>query len=500
MRLHRIGFIALLVAFQAHGQWSLHPIFQHHMVLQRRQPIPVWGRGIPGREVTVLLGSRYQKCIVQPDSSWHCILPAQQALAVPQTLEVHTGSTDTLRISDILFGDVWVCIGQSNMQFSMKEEMYYTEALAQSLQPLLRLYNPAYSGKNVFNAAFSDSMVRRLNDRDFYQGSWQRSDSLSFRDMSAVAWYFGQQILENTGIPQGMIHLAIGGSPLEAFISREALAAHPRFASKLQGNWLVNPHLPDWIKERGSQNVGKLAADSTGPNHGFKPGFAFSAGIQPLLSLPVKGVLLYQGESNAQEKERVQEYGALQQLLANDLRSRWQQPDMPFYWVQLSSIDSSRYKSALWPEFRNVQRLLLDSIPHGGMAVCSDIGAMHNVHPANKKYVGERLARWALFRDYGKKIIPSGPLPAGATYRNGKVIIRFNYTGSRLGTSDGKMLRGFSFNGIQEVPARIKKQRVFIPSDTPPGQILYGWKPYTDANLVNGAGLPASTFRIPVKY
>jgi sialate O-acetylesterase len=185
--------------------------------------------------------------------------------------------------------------------------------------------------------------------------------------------------------------------------------------------------------------------------------------------------------------------------LIKDYRSKWQEPDMPFFWVQLSSVDTPYYQSQYWPQFRDEQRQLLNEVSDGGMAVCSDIGLKGSVHPTNKKVVGERLARWALHTTYGENIIPSGPLPLAANFENGQIVISFQYAGKGLQTSDGKLLRGFSVDGKNEIPAFIRHKTVVINTSVQPQYIYYGWKPFTDANLVNSALLPASTFKIPVR-
>jgi sialate O-acetylesterase len=131
-------------------------------------------------------------------------------------------------------------------------------------------------------------------------------------------------------------------------------------------------------------------------------------------------------ESNSQEEHSVKEYDELQKMMVDLYRKKWKSSGIPFYWVQLSSIDTASYKSQLWPEFRNTQRLLLKKIDNSGMAVCSDIGAKNNVHPTNKKAVGERLAKWARFQTYKEKIVPSGPLPLTATYKKEMLLFHFN--------------------------------------------------------------------------
>lgn len=498
----QIVFIFLCLPIIASAQLKLAKPFSSNMVLQREQPIHFWGKGLPGENVLVEFGGATKSIVVKQDSSWGLYFNKLKASGLPLNLIVKSAG-QSIVLSNILIGDIWLCIGQSNMQFSLKEEIHYRDEIKRTELAGLRFYNPSFIGKGVFNKAFTDSMIQRLTINEFYENvSWQESDSLSARDMTAVGYYFGKQLLQETGVPIGLVHLAIGGCPIETFISKDAFMNSKQFSSKVNGNWLTNTQLPVWIKERGVQNVGgidKVRSDELGPNHGYKPGFAFEAGIQPLVPLPIKGVLWYQGESNAQEIDRVMEYTALQKLMIEDYRKLWRKDNLPFYWVQLSSIDSVNYKSQLWPLFRDEQRKLLSLVKNGGMAVCSDIGAKSNVHPTNKKFVGERLARWALLQEYKKELLPSGPLPLSAIYENNKIVIHFKYAGTQLSTSDSLALRGFSINGVDEVNAVINKNRVIIQVQQKPEFIYYGWKPYTIANLVNGESLPASTFKIKVQ-
>ncbi|MES2773031.1 MAG: sialate O-acetylesterase [Bacteroidota bacterium] len=494
--------VALLSPFFATAQLQLAKIFSDNMILQRNEPIHIWGRGVTGQKITVSFANEKRIGVVNADSGWSVYLAKQQANSQAQNIVVSDGF-DKIELKNILIGDIWLCIGQSNMEFPMSQEMHYKEALQQSNQPLIRFYNPAFVGKNVFGKSFTDSMAALLTAKDFYRPTdWQTCDSTTFTTMTAVGYYYAKEIVKHENIPVGLIHLAIGGSPIETFISKDALRKSKAFFNKLNGNWLINEALPVWVRERGNQNIGtiqRVAADEMGPNHGYKPGFAFVSGIEPILGLPIKGVIWYQGESNAQEIERVNEYAALQKLMINDYRKQWNRPVMPFYWVQLSSIDTASYKSQLWPVFRNEQRKLVAEIQNGGMAVCSDIGSRNNVHPTNKKAVGERLARWALNKTYKKNIIPSGPLPLQAKYEKDKVVVYFQYCAGGLQTSDGKPIRGFSTDGVTDADAAIKGNEIHMIKRQKPQYIYYGWKPFTDANLMNSESLPASTFKLKVQ-
>lgn len=487
----------ILVPFFSRAQFSVAPIFSDHMVLQQNKPIKIWGKGVPKERITIEWLGKSKTTFCSTDSSWFISFPAQNASITPHTMVIKSKSSVHF-IKDVLIGDVWLCIGQSNMEWPMQKDHDFKEALAHSVQPLLRFFNPTYAGKNIFNAPFSDSVVSRLTPEKFYQGKWESCDSNSIRTMSAVAYYFGQSISTEKNMPIGLIHLSIGGAPLETFIDPKALAADPTFASKINGNWLFNNALPQWIKERGMQNVGSIKnvpEDVLGKNHAFKPGFAYAAGIEPIVNFPIAGIVNYQGESNAQEIERVNEYAELTVLMVKDFRKKWKDTTLPFYFVQLSSIDTIHYKGQLWPAFRNAQRTILDKLPYSGMAVTTDVGAPHDVHPTYKKIVGQRLARWALNKT------PSGPLPIKATWKDGTITVTFAYVEKGLSTLDGSAVRGFSVDGKTTVPAILSADHktILININVKPDILYYGWKPFSDANLCNAEGLPASTFMLSVQ-
>lgn len=493
--------ISLLVHITAAAQLQVAKLFSSNMVLQRNQPIRIWGKSMAGAQVTAVFAGQTKSVTANKDSAWQIEFAQQQANSIPQAMVITAGN-EQVTFSNLLIGDVWLCVGQSNMEFPMRQELHFAEAKKQAAQPMLRLYNPTFIGSGFYGKSFTDSMMQRLQPSDFYNGNWQTCDSISFQNMSAIGYYFGKQISGHENIPVGMINLSIGGAPIETFISANALEAGTFFAKKLNGNWLTNEALPVWIRQRGNENLGDnkiVHSTASGPNHAFKPGFAFAAGIEPMTKMPIKGILWYQGESNAQEKDRVFEYAALQQLMVAEYRQQWQQPNLPFYWVQLSSIDSVKYKSQWWPDFRNEQRKLIALIPNGGMAVSSDIGDKNDVHPRNKKLVAERLAVLALNKTYHRNMLPSGPLVKNAMYKNGKVIIHFNDAGKHLQTADDMNLRGFSLDGKNESTAVIKNKTVVIVAEKKPAYVYYGWAPFTNANLVNNARLPASTFKMEVQ-
>lgn len=488
--------IALLILTPALalGQLKTAPEWMDHMVLQRGKPLTLEGKATPGQTVHITFSGQKLAARAGGDSSWRVQLRPLKANAVPGDMFITSGK-ERIKLRDLLVGDVWLCLGQSNMEFPMNGEAHYKSLQPFVARPLIRQYNPRYIGKGIYGKAFPDSLARLIDGGTFYTGYWEQCDSISIRSMSAVAFYFAERVTKQTGVPIGLIHLAIGGAPLETFIPKEALAADSVFVQKVRGNWLENKHLPDWARERGRQNRG---ADSSveGPAHGYKPGFAFDKGLRRLTGNPIAGFLFYQGETNAQEVARVEEYGRLFRVMLDAYRHYW--PNAPCYFVQLSSIDSIKYRSQLWPAFRDGQRRMLQEVPHTGMAVSSDVGAMHDVHPTDKKTVGERLAAWALYDFYGYAVVPSGPLAQKAAYAAGKVIIHFNWA-EGLRPAGSAMLKGFSLDGIHPAAATIHGNTVEIGAPERPAFVYYGWQPYTDANLQNAAGLPASTFRLRIE-
>lgn len=495
--------LLLLAPAMASGQklFSIDRTFTDHMVLQRGRSIAVTGRALPGSDVRVRFDVHEASATAGADSVWRALLPRLSASPDPADLIAYAGS-DTLRVRDLLVGDVWVCLGQSNMEWPMAREAHFREEVPQAAQPLIRFYDPAYAGKGIFGTPFTDSVARRLRPGAFLEGGWQRADSVSFRILTAVGWYFARSVVASEGIPVGLLNLSVGGAPLEAMMGLDAMASDARFSPKLQGDWLLNESLPVWVRERGRQNVGSLPGvptDAMGPAHAFKPGFLHEASIRPVQSLPVRGLLCYQGESNAQEPARVEEYPELFVRMVEGLRREWGDDRLPMYYVQLSSIDTLRYKGRHWPEFRDGQRRILERLPYSGMAVCSDHGLPNDVHPTEKRAVGERLARWALHDTYHRRITSSGPLPRSARFRDGRVVVRFRHARGGMRTSDGQSLWGFSLDGRVPAAARIRKARVLIDAPSRPTHVYFGWKPFSDANLVNREGLPASTFKIEVQ-
>ena len=496
---HCIRFMSLwclsMQILFASAQLRVAPQFSDNMVLQSNRPITIWGTGNSGSLIRCRFKAFTSETTIDKNGQWKLQLPPHNVSTIPETLRVEM-EHESISLNNILIGDVWLCVGQSNMEWPMSRELHWKTEQEKANQPLIRFLNPPPAGRYVYNVRFKDSLLKRLNEEKFYLwDGWKISTQSTAAEMSAVAYFFAKRIQQDVNVPIGLINLSIGGAPLESFIGLEALTADTAFRQKANGNWLYNDALPVWIRQRGLQNLENVNyryGDENGPNHAFKPGFAFKSGVLSLKDFPISGVLVYQGESNAEETARVEEYGKLFSLLTAQYRQLWGRPELPFYWVQLSSIERP-----LWPAFREAQRKLLDSIKYSGMAVTTDHGLPNDVHPPNKKIVGERLARWALKDVYRLPIVASGPIPVRAKYKRHQVVVRFSHADG-LQTSDGEPLREFSFDGKTSISAKIRNKKVVIPALEKPDAVWYGWQPFSKGNLVNREGLPASTFHIPI--
>ena len=436
-------------------------VFSDNMVLQHDAPVPVWGTAVPGEQVIVEFAGQKKSAAADTAGSWRVTLDPMPVNTTPQTLHA-----SRFTLHDVLVGDVWVCAGQSNMEFPLAKESHAKEELPAATNPNLRLLNMPFAGQYTGAKRFSAVALARMTPEKFYSGSWQPCTPESAKDFSAVGYYFGKETSQK--IPVGLVNLAVGGSPAEAWIRREVLP------SELP--------LDPWCLKRMRDNLGNNKT-----HHPFEPGFLWDAGIARLIPFAIRGVIWYQGESNAETDWRVQQHETLFPLLVRDWRAQWAQGDFPFYYVQLSSLNRTN-----WPAFRDQQRRLLDAIPNSGMVVTTDLGHPTDVHPRNKRDVGHRLA---LLASENRR----SPLPQSAKLENNHIIVTFAHAADGLRTSDNKPPRGFEITGTdgvyRDATAELRGTTVIVPAGV---TVRYAWKPFTDANVVNSDGLPASTFQLKV--
>lgn len=468
-----------------YGGLSMSSLYADYMVLQRDVPLDIHGTANTGEKITVEIGGQKASTTADNQGKWSIVLSPMQA-AEDLTLTITAGKQRKV-FSHVAVGEVWLCSGQSNMAFMLCQAESGKQDIAAADDPQLRLFD--MKGRwETYDVAWPASCLDSLNHLQyFHETTWQPSTPSSASRFSAVGYYYGRMLRQKLGVPVGLICNAVGGAPTEAWVDRNSLeTSFPNILS----NWLQNDFIQDWVRGRAAKN---LTNDQTKlGRHPYEPCYLYESGILPLQRYPIKGVIWYQGESNAHNKDA---HAKLFSLLVDGWRQNWKNPDMPFYFVQLSSLNRPS-----WPWFRDSQLRLMKEISNTGMAVSSDHGDSLDVHPRYKQPVGERLARWALAKTYGQHITPSGPVFSSVTRQADALIVSFLYADG-LQTSDGKAPSCFEIaeeDGLfHPATATIEGNTVRLTSPTlkHPRYVRYAWQPFTRANLVNSDQLPASTFR-----
>ncbi|MBN2661884.1 MAG: sialate O-acetylesterase, partial [Tannerellaceae bacterium] len=455
-----------------YGGLQLSQLYSDNMVLQREEEIVLSGIANAGDVVTVTIGRQKKKAITASNGKWSVVLDP-----------LHTGNPYTLTIStpkkkyvynNVLAGEVWLCSGQSNMAFMVKEGAEKEEQLAKaSSKPQIRFFD--MEPRWLTNSEEWDvSALDSLNRLQYYKETkWQECTEQTAANVSAIAYEFGMMLSDSLHVPVGLIINAIGGSACESWIDRKTLEfSYP----DILYSWKENDRIQPWVRERASLNV-KQSSNKL-QRHPYEPCYLFEAGIAPLAKYPVKGIIWYQGESNA---HNIEVYEILFPLLVESWRKNWNK-ELPFYYVQLSSLNRPS-----WTWFRDSQRRMLKDIRCVGMAVSSDCGDSTNVHPTRKKEVGDRLARLALHDTYGKSLTPSGPQFRSVEFTNGAAFVTFDFN-EGMHPSDGESFKTFEiaeyeglfFSAMAEVlDGRIK---VWSKEVKNPRFVRYGWQPFTRAN------------------
>lgn len=468
------------------GGLQMPELYTDDMVLQYGQPLKIQGKANAGEKITVSIGKQKQQAIAASNGKWAVTLQPLKA-GGPYTLTIAAGK-QKLTYNNVLAGEVWLCSGQSNMEFYLNWSATAKQDVPEAANNNIRLYDMKARWRTDA-VEWDASVLDSLNHLQYYVDTkWKVCSPETAGNFSAVAYYFGKKLQDSLQVPVGLICNAIGGSPTEAWVDRSTLEY--QFPAILR-NWTQNDFIQDWVRGRAALNV-KKSTDKL-QRHPYEPCYLYESGIRPLEQFPIKGIIWYQGESNAHNREA---HEKLFKLLVESWRKNWGDAHLPFYFVQLSSIDRPS-----WTWFRDSQRHLMEEIPHTGMAVCSDRGDSLDVHPKMKKELGERLAAWALNKTYGRKnVVPSGPLYKSMQVKGEVAYLSFDYADG-LTTSDGQPIRTFEVAGEDELfyPAQAVvengKLKVWSDKVKNPKTVRYGWQPFTRANLVNGAGLPASTFR-----
>jgi sialate O-acetylesterase len=461
----RLSCLAVvLITLPAAAETKLPAIFSDNMVLQRNQEIPVWGTDDKATEVTVILGDAKASAKVE-GRKWMAKLPAQKA---SESTELTVEGSSHVAFKNVAIGEVWLCSGQSNMEWTVAISKDPKEEIAAAKHPLIRhiKINHTPAGKPQQNVPS--------------QG-WQVCSPQTAGNFTAVGYYFGRHLQQELKVPIGLIGSNWGGTRIEPWTPPEgfkAVSALKNIADNL-----------DQFPQKGAK--GQI-------NH--QSALALYNGmIHPLVPYAIQGALWYQGESNNGEGML---YAEKMKALIEGWRKVWGRDDMPFYYVQLAPF---RYRSPMnLPGIWEAQAAVL-AVPHTGMAATTDTlgeNEITDIHPKNKQEVGTRLARCALAKTYGKSdLVYSGPVYKSMKVEGDRIRITFDHTVGGLASRDRKPLTWFTIAGADkkfvEAKAEIDGDAVVVSADSidQPVAVRFGWHEEAQPNLANKEGLPALPFR-----
>jgi sialate O-acetylesterase len=475
---------ACAVFSSARADVKLPAIFSDHMVFQQDVAVPLWGWANPGEQVSVSFAGQKKTVQTGADGVWNVKIAKLAAGGQPQTLTVQ--GKNTVKIEDVLVGEVWLCSGQSNMAMNVARAKDFEREKAAAQLPQIRMFKESSGGATVPQSKCS--------------GRWEICAPESVGGFSATAYFFGREIHKALGRPVGLINSSVGGTPIESWTSQEAQKSVPELQPLFQtwadkeASWDPAKAQANFEKQQAAwkQAVARAKAKGKTPprpprkpseprldNH--SPGNLFNGKIAPLIPYAIRGAVWYQGESNAGDGQL---YGIQLPLLIRDWRSRWGEGEFPFAWVQLPNFHAPQREPVEDSGWVLVQEGMLKTLrlPNTGMAITVDVGEAGNIHPTNKQAVGHRLALWALAKVYGQPGPSCGPIPRGQRIEGHQIIVSLEHCDGGL-TAKGDKLKGFAIAGADKkwvkADAQIQGDMVVVssPEVPQPVAVRYAWPP-----------------------
>ncbi len=478
---------------------TLPTIIGDNMVLQRGMETPIWGTAEPDEWITVTMGDQRAATSADSEGKWMVKL---HPLDAGGPFEIVITANNEITLHNVLVGEVWVCSGQSNMQWAVKNSVNAEQEIAESDYPTIRL--------------FSVRHVTADEPLEDTEGRWVECSPGTVGWFSAVGYFFGRALHRELNVPMGLICSAWGGTPAESWTSKETL----------ESDFVLNPVLVRWEQimakypqameeynqalalweqeskkaEEEEQPIPRKPWRPTGPDSPHKPASLYNGMIAPIIPYGIKGAIWYQGEGNA---GRAYLYRKLFPMMISDWRRNWEQGDFPFLFVQLANFTGIRPTpvESAWAELREAQLMTL-ALPNTAMAVTIDVGEANSIHPRNKQDVGLRLALGALAIAYDFDIVYSGPIYKSMVIKGSKIRLSFKHVGDGLVAEGGEPLKGFAIAGpdLKFVWANAKiidDNKIVVWNDqvSYPIAVRYAWENNPQCNLYNEAGLPASPFR-----
>jgi sialate O-acetylesterase len=511
-----VVFLSLLCAglpLALAAEVKLPAVIGDHMVIQQDKPVSIWGWAGKNEQVTVSLADQEKKVRASADGKWRVVFDPLKAGGAALEMTVRGEKGPGITVKDILVGEVWLCSGQSNMEWAMDWLAYTTPEIMKADHPRLRLFQ----------------VPKHTSDRpkDDVDAGWTRCTPESVRPFSAVAYFYGLALQERLGVPVGLIESAWGGTDIEPWTPPAGFAAVPETKPLLDKQLAkyedyrkeLGKALPAWEAwARDAQNALKAKEEiPPEPLNGQFPAnpyddpqaptTLYNAMIHALTPFAIRGAIWYQGENNRNDGLF---YEKKMEALIEGWRQVWNLGDFPFYYVQIAPFNYGYDKNMkgspvpdiyrlplLWEAQANALRL-----PNTGMAVVTDIANLGDIHPADKRDVGARLALWARAKTYDEKdLVFSGPMFRSMTVEGGKARIAFYYVGGGLVTNDGQPPTWFEIAGDDHIfyraEAEISGDTVVVssPKVMAPKAVRLGWSQLAVPNLANREGLPASPFR-----
>lgn len=433
-------------------------LFSSNAVLQRGMPVPVWGVANDGEKVTVEIQGQSASTVAQ-NGRWMVRL---SPLKVGGPYVMRILGDNVIELRNVMVGEVWICSGQSNMVWWVRETTNAKETIASSNDPMLRLLQVPWIA--------SDKPESDIN------ASWQACKPETVPDFTGVGYFFGKALRKALNVPVGLVNASVGATMAESWMSRDVLEADPEFKPILSV-----PIAPEYQL--------------------LRPVGLYNAMIHPLIPYAIRGVIWYQGESNATSAFG---YRRVFPALIKSWRDEWSEGQFPFLFVQIAPYEFQKHgpepQESWWAECRESQLMTSRTVPGTAMAVITDVGDITEIHPKNKKPVGERLALAARALAYGEKIVYSGPVYRSMKVRGGKAEVCFDHVHGGL-VAKGSPLKGFAIAGPDKkfvwATAKIDGNKVIVtsPEVKKPVAVRYGWADCPDVNLYNAEDLPASPFR-----
>jgi sialate O-acetylesterase len=478
----------LTIGISVQGEVKPNGLFSDGAVLQQRIKLPVWGTASDQEKVTV----KFQNQTVTTTAKHGRWMLYLKPLKAGGPFVMTIAGENTLTITNILVGEVWLCSGQSNMEMPLAATTNASEAMAAAGDPQLHLFT-------VSHQASDEPMAQE-------SGTWSEATPGSAKYFSAVGYFFGRDLRRTLKVPIGLIHSSVGGTPAEAWTAHSVLEANPKLNQILERQaQAIRDFDPAKAEAQYETNVAEAKAEGKdiskvqpikSPALTFgRPSGLYNAMIAPLQPFAIAGVIWYQGESN---NGRAQEYQTLFPALIYSWRKAWGEGRFPFLFVQIAP------QREMTPEIREAQLLTWQKVPRTAMAVITDVGEENNIHPTRKEPVGSRLALAALAIAYGEKVEYSGPVYKSMKVKDNLAVISFSHIGGGL-VAKGDELKGFTIAGedgkFVDATAKIDRQKVIVSSPlvAKPVAVRYGWANAPDINLFNEQGLPATPFRTDVR-